>query len=174
MSLTKEQKREYNRKYHETHKEKRRAYSRKYRLEHIDEINEYNRNYRKDYRKREIWTDRRLQYQYGINLEQFDEMLGLQENLCALCGDKMISSRVRCIDHDHKTGQIRGIICRDCNLMLGYAKENPAILGQGIEYINHWKSLAKEFLNESCYFGRDGCGNRPGNQRVWGQTELRH
>jgi hypothetical protein len=55
---------------------------------------------------------------------------------CEICG---ISCRpdqeALCIDHDHSTGKIRGILCRNCNHLLGHAKDNIKILENSIEYL---------------------------------------
>jgi len=58
----------------------------------------------------------RLKKKYGITPEQRDEMFKLQNNKCYICGkktDKLV------IDHDHKTGKVRKLLCHGCNTMLG-------------------------------------------------------
>jgi hypothetical protein len=41
-----------------------------------------------------------------------------------------------CVDHDHSTGKIRGLLCYSCNLVLGYARDNIAILDSAKKYLN--------------------------------------
>ena len=64
---------------------------------------------------------------------------------CMICESKFKDSRDRHIDHCHDSGNIRGILCRSCNVMLGYAKDNPQKLLNGIKYLeshySHWDSV---------------------------------
>lgn len=55
--------------------------------------------------------------QYGLTVEQFDAMVIDQLGLCEICGaaDKRL-----CIDHDHRTNAVRGLLCNTCNLAMGY------------------------------------------------------
>lgn len=78
---------------------------------------------------------------YGINLVQYDKMLSEQAGLCAICGKTNGNKRLA-VDHDHKTGQVRGLLCTTCNHMLGQADDNIIILEKGIKY------LQKERLND--------------------------
>jgi len=54
--------------------------------------------------------------QYGINNEDYEIMLKNQNGLCGLCQEPM---KQCCIDHDHETGKVRGLLCHKCNLLLG-------------------------------------------------------
>jgi len=74
----------------------------------------------------------KLRDRYGITVEQYDEMITAQCEKCAICGDDL---KQAFIDHDHKTGRVRGILCRDCNLMLGSAKDNINTLRNAIHYL---------------------------------------
>ena len=62
---------------------------------------------------------------YGMTLEEFDNMLVKQQHRCAICrsGSSGDSGSFR-VDHNHKTGEIRGLLCNPCNLTLGNAKES--------------------------------------------------
>ena len=78
---------------------------------------------------------------YGITREQYDEMFAAQNGVCAICGttDPSNGSRKRlfsCVDHDHKTGKVRGLLCSRCNLRVGWYEEDPAaVLRAVIEYL---------------------------------------
>lgn len=75
---------------------------------------------------------------YGITVEQYDEMLAKQGGCCAICGDLPGSTKRKFhVDHDHQTGRVRGILCMRCNLVLGYAKETPAVLSAAILYLEN-------------------------------------
>ncbi len=58
---------------------------------------------------------------YGITAEYFNEMYDLQEGRCGIC-DKPFQKRPD-VDHDHKTGEVRGLLCRGCNVGLGWAEK---------------------------------------------------
>jgi hypothetical protein len=73
---------------------------------------------------------------YQLSIEDYDEMLKRQENCCAICGvDKAGGKGSWHIDHDHKTGKVRGLLCSRCNLGLGYFKDSPENLKQAIAYL---------------------------------------
>lgn len=79
--------------------------------------------------------------QYGIGIEQFRAMAEAQNNLCAICGkpetrrDKHGQISWLSIDHHHGTKKIRDLLCRNCNLVVGYANEDPAILDKAAAYL---------------------------------------
>lgn len=77
---------------------------------------------------------RHLKQLYSVTPEKIDEMFSLQKGKCALCGEDL--QRKFNIDHDHKTGLIRGLIHFSCNLLLGHAKDRIDILEKAILYLN--------------------------------------
>ncbi len=67
---------------------------------------------------------------YGLTVEQYENMLAAQGNRCRCCPhifDKTRSGRAN-VDHCHRTGKVRAILCGSCNAALGMAKENATIL----------------------------------------------
>lgn len=73
---------------------------------------------------------------YGISLEQRDAMLALQGNKCAICSSTTSGwTRDWHVDHCHKTGGIRGILCHPCNMTIGNAKDNPSTLRNAADYL---------------------------------------
>jgi|WetSurMetagenome_2_1015567.scaffolds.fasta_scaffold348914_1 hypothetical protein len=69
----------------------------------------------------------RIKHEYGITLEDYQRMLGAQKNCCAICGNSDSGSKGRyntfAIDHNHKTGKVRGLLCNSCNLSVVPAVE---------------------------------------------------
>ena len=63
--------------------------------------------------------------------EDFEIMSNLQNNNCAICGEEVKLH----VDHCHKTGKIRGLLCRNCNTSLGKFKDSPEILQNAITYL---------------------------------------
>ena len=77
--------------------------------------------------------DSRLRARYGITLEQFEAILEAQGNVCAVCKQ---GGKVFCVDHNHKTLKIRGIICLNCNLrVIGGARDKDELLINAAVYI---------------------------------------
>jgi len=83
-----------------------------------------------------------IEKEYGLTRARYDELLAKQNGKCAICGADN-SGVVRqngeyrrmCVDHDHKTGKLRGLLCTRCNLVLGYIKDQPDLLPMFIEYL---------------------------------------
>lgn len=81
-----------------------------------------------------------LMRKYGITQEVYDEMFAKQKGLCAIClgGPTDIGKKNDrlSVDHDHKTGKVRGLLCNDCNVSLGKFKDDISILKRAIKYLN--------------------------------------
>jgi hypothetical protein len=74
---------------------------------------------------------------YGLTVEQYDAMLIEQNYVCAICNksEKSSTKGVLFIDHDHKTGKVRGLLCDTCNRGLGYFYDNKSLLRNAVEYL---------------------------------------
>lgn len=83
-----------------------------------------------------------LKYNYGITLDEYNLILLKQDNKCSICKqpetqiDKRYN-RIRslAVDHDHVSGDIRGLLCGNCNKGLGHFKDNIKYLKSAIEYL---------------------------------------
>ena len=84
--------------------------------------------------RRETHRERWLK-QYGLTPEEYEEMMAAQEGLCAICRGEQHNGRNWCVDHDHVTGKVRGILCMACNTALGNFRDDPAILAAAIRYL---------------------------------------
>jgi hypothetical protein len=86
---------------------------------------------------------RHLMTKFGITLDEYDEMLERQDQKCFICGCDAKSPRVKqknfCVDHDHKTGDVRKILCDSCNLILGNADDDIELLKKCINYLEMHK-----------------------------------
>lgn len=114
MSLSKEKRKEYDRKRRATNPEEHRAKQKRYRQNNPD-----------------LW----MKYNYDITQEQYDKMLADQGGVCAICKKTNRKNKRLCIDHCHKTDKVRGLLCDDCNLMLGHSKDNEDVLREAISYL---------------------------------------
>lgn len=75
---------------------------------------------------------RRIVARYGLNLEDYEELYKKQKGNCAIC-DKYFDKLD--IDHCHKTGKVRGLLCGSCNRALGLMKDNIEFLKSAISYL---------------------------------------
>ena len=82
-----------------------------------------------------------LKNKYGITIEQYDKMHKSQNGVCSICGNpemtkyKDRTTQRLSIDHDHKTGLIRGLLCRKCNTSLSAFEDDIDILASAISYL---------------------------------------
>lgn len=78
-----------------------------------------------------------LAREYGMTPEAFTERLLQQHTACAICSHPFSTARndVPCVDHDHDTGVVRGILCRKCNLGLGLLGDNATRLRAVLAYL---------------------------------------
>jgi Fe-S oxidoreductase len=70
----------------------------------------------------------------GLNVKEAEEVYA-SSTTCMICGNP-ITDRTKQVDHDHKTGKIRGILCRSCNLGLGYFRDDLNLLRQASNYLS--------------------------------------
>ena len=107
----------------------------KHRLK-INRDNKARRKRKPDYKPGHIKT-------YGLTLEQYEAMVEYQDHKCKICGipetenslDKNGNPKRLSIDHDHETGQIRGLLCNPCNTALGSFRDNVESLQLSLIHI---------------------------------------
>jgi recombination endonuclease VII len=73
---------------------------------------------------------------YGLTLADYDALLVSQIGGCAICTRPPIDDKLLHVDHDHKTGQVRGLLCQQCNHAVGLFQENVAFLSRAISYLS--------------------------------------
>lgn len=96
-----------------------------------DEILEIKRE-----RRKRTGADRR--YSYGLSPEQYKAMVEAQGGRCAICGHLPTDGMLR-VDHCHTAGEIRGLLCRHCNLALGNMRDDVSRLRRAIAYLEKSK-----------------------------------
>lgn len=94
-------------------------------------------------KKREVW---RLQ-KYGVSKEEYLEKYALQEGKCAVCNEWF---EVLCQDHCHNSLLNRGLLCRKCNLGLGYFNDNQDLLKSAIKYLDLYGSMTESGKVPNC------------------------
>lgn len=95
--------------------------------------------------RRNNWvvTNRRLRRR-GATQDMYNAMYEAQKGCCALCNEPEEKFAWLCIDHDHETGKIRGLLCPNCNRGLGLLKDSASLLRKAAEYIDTNKPLQVE------------------------------
>lgn len=148
--------------YKEKNKERIRLQQREYELLNKEKIAERKRIYwqlngkrltenrrteeykerQREYRKKRIDDDPdyrqhgQLKYLYGISIEKYNEMFAEQKGCCSICGKHQSILKKRLgVDHCHKTGIIRGLLCLNCNHALGKFEDDPKIINGALNYL---------------------------------------
>lgn len=82
-----------------------------------------------------------IKYQYGLSLENYNDMLNTQNNVCSICKNDFKTTKTTHVDHNHKTGNVRGILCSKCNNLLGMCNDDIQLLESAINYLKKpsWK-----------------------------------
>ncbi len=131
---------------------------RKYKKIHREQINAKAKERRKndpEYRKRMIEKTERyiarnrekvllykkkhnLEKNHGLSWETYEVILKSQNNACAICEKRNQPKRRFAVDHDHKTGRVRGLLCDKCNLGLGHFGDDISLFKQVIFYLKKY------------------------------------
>jgi hypothetical protein len=146
----KEKAQKFQQEYYQTNKEKIKARIKKYRIEHPEKENKDKRKARsKRYRdnnpiksRLSVWKSRGIK----ITVEDYKKIYKDQEGCCYICGvpEEKLKNKL-CLDHNHKTGNPRGLLCHKCNSMIGFIergyevdfRDPIPILKNAISYISN-------------------------------------
>ena len=120
-----------------------RSYQKQWRDKNAEAIKAYQSEYHKEYRTREgtqkSYWKRNLRDNYNLTPDCFNAMWSKQDGKCAVCEISMeprgrTNSSVA-VDHNHHTGEVRGLLCRACNHGMGHMKDDPEVLLKAAEYL---------------------------------------
>ena len=91
--------------------------------------------------QRDLKNAERYEKVYGITLSDYDDMFIKQNGTCAICHLPQTDSRKNrlCVDHDHTTGEVRGLLCSTCNVGIGLLKDDERLLSNAIKYLRSSK-----------------------------------
>lgn len=82
----------------------------------------------------DLFLNSKLKVTFGIGLDVYNQMLNQQNGRCKICNQPPTRHRLG-VDHDHITGRVRGLLCGNCNTLLGMAHDSPDILQSAICYL---------------------------------------
>ncbi len=135
--------REVSKKYYHEHKEEIKESSKKYRDEHKEESLNRAKKYRADRKDEIVSRDRHfsLKKKYGLTVEEYENLFVKQNGVCAVCGEPETALsnigkiKMLAVDHDHETGQVRGLLCNRCNTGIGLLGDNKTTLLKAVAYL---------------------------------------
>ena len=135
------ERRRHNRQNDSAYREKVLVVQRNYYQRHKEQIRDRRRQrwrtdatYRekKLVRTREYQREKRFREIYGITLADYEAMFARQGGACAICKR---TGMPLCVDHCHRTGEVRGLLCRRCNRASGFYEDNPDLLLAAAAYL---------------------------------------
>lgn len=85
-----------------------------------------------------------FRYKYGIELEHYEAMLEAQHGRCWICETMAAPDLTLFVDHDHDTGQVRGLLCRRCNSGLGMFGDDPELMARALSYLTERAPAASQ------------------------------
>lgn len=85
-----------------------------------------------------------LQRLYGVTIEEYYRIFTEQKGVCAICGKKetwVLRGKIveLSVDHDHRTGKVRGLLCHKCNPGLGNFNDSPKLMEKAIAYVRRYQ-----------------------------------
>lgn len=132
-----------NKLYRDNNKEKISAQKKEWARKNSDNLVIKVREYRRKNRdKTKKWNTKQ---RYNLDLEDVNNILIKQNNLCKICNDSLTQYH---IDHNHKTNFVRGILCKKCNTGLGMFRDNTDYLFSAIEYLKENEKSFTEKIKE--------------------------
>jgi hypothetical protein len=134
---------ELRRAHYDRNKVQLRAKCKKWREDNRDKKNLYQKEYYSTHKN--VYSNSRIKKAYGIDLAQMEAMFVSQGGRCGICKREFEKRKDVHIDHNHSTGNVRSLLCYQCNLMLGFSREDVLVLESAITYLNKW-NLLKETL----------------------------
>lgn len=100
--------------------------------------------------------ERHLKRTYGITLQEYNDLLQKQQDLCSTCKThKSAFDYDLHVDHNHITGKVRGLLCGDCNRAIGMLKDSTTIVSNVLDYLKSFEEIDGTSRLESSQSGND-------------------
>lgn len=131
---------------------------REWREANRDHVDTYNREYNKRPERQEAHRQRskaayhrdplrarenKLRNAFGLSLADYDQMLTAQDGVCAICHKACKSGRELAVDHDHETGEVRALLCMNCNRAIGWLQDDPDLLMKATDYLLRHRNVLR-------------------------------
>ncbi len=94
--------------------------------------------------KHTVEARRRQLKKHGLSADDYKSLYEKQNGICAICGKPETTKnnvgiiRLLSIDHDHQTGEVRGLLCMSCNVFLGHLEKNAKYVSKALVYIKYF------------------------------------
>ena len=135
-------KRIYQKEWDKKYPEKRNLYHRRWYARHIEKARIYHRDRMRKWVKanpikaRQYKRKTSLKTKFGLSLEGFEKLFNMHKGKCWVCNGPPTGRWKRLhVDHCHKTGKVRGLLCHNCNTALGHLRDSTKIIKSLLKYI---------------------------------------
>ena len=129
----KEKKKKARQEWYKANQERVDNKSKQWRKDNPDKMLGYTKKYNKSSTEKRRRST--IKYRYGLSYEDWQKIWDNQNGQCIICEKPFISPSDACVDHNHKTGEVRGLLCHRCNCGIGYLNDDPKIMAKAIEYV---------------------------------------
>jgi hypothetical protein len=88
----------------------------------------------------QYYRDWKLKAVYGISRTEYDSLRAAQNHCCAICGihEKHAKNTTLCVDHNHNTGEVRGLLCHKCNAAIGLLQDSHEFCTNAATYLKEY------------------------------------
>ena len=113
--------------------------------------------YRNSEYRRSLQRRRYVLRRYGVRMEELEQLLHEQDGCCAICKKhwrscvpakhtpyEIVFLHHLCIDHDHGSGRVRGLLCNACNAAIGFLEEDEARFANAVAYLRRNAQLSQD------------------------------
>ena len=119
-------------------------YLKAWKTKNKDHYRQYQRDYYKNHPEKH--KRRHLKREYNLSIEEFNKLLIIQSNVCAICQQpethkEYHSGKIKslAVDHNHETGKIRGLLCSNCNVAVGLLKDSTLHAQALVDYLKKFE-----------------------------------
>lgn len=120
-------------------KEKKAKYNKEWREKNREHVVEYYTEKNKTDKAKDGKYQSKIKKNFGLSLDEYNKMFEAQNGRCKICDRHQSEFNYRLgVDHNHTTGQIRGLLCKSCNSVIGYINDDSNIAKKMAEYLDEY------------------------------------
>lgn len=133
----------YAKKRYQKNKEKKAIYQKEWREKNREHVVKYYTEKNKTDKAKDGKYASKLKKNFGLSLDDYNKMFEVQSGRCKICNRHQSELRYRLgVDHNHATGQIRGLLCSACNTLIGRINEDSNIARAMVKYIDEYNTTS--------------------------------